>query len=82
LGGGVYIAKIKGNCFMKNSRPKDAIKAIKKRLLAPKDFKVVMFTLTVSVILDRLPNHSKKNSLKKKRVLFPCQNIQEYNCMT
>ncbi|CAB4004567.1 TOM1 2 [Paramuricea clavata] len=27
--------------------PKDAIKAIKKRLVSPKDFKVVMFTLTV-----------------------------------
>lgn len=29
-------------------RPKDAIKAIKKRLSAPKNFKIVILTLTVS----------------------------------
>ena len=76
------MAKIEANYFMKNSRPKDAIKAIRKRLLAPKDFKVVMFTLTVSVILDSLPNPVGTSHLKKNLFCFHVKTFRNAKQMT
>ena len=60
-------------------RPKDAIKAIKKRLSAPKDFKVVILTLTVTIIFQSASSYTSVSLT----TMTPCEdhdNISNIAC--